>query len=94
VHRGVRGSGDPTERPKTFNAVGIPDTEIRTEVADAADATVAWSLLDRYEPEVLILVAGAETRRLPRRLLAWARSGIVGVVKAARRQSLSLQFPV
>ena len=32
---------------------------IRTEVADAADATVAWSLLDQYEPEVLILVAGA-----------------------------------
>jgi NADP-dependent 3-hydroxy acid dehydrogenase YdfG len=26
---------------------------------DAADATVAWSLLDHYEPEVLILVAGA-----------------------------------
>jgi 3-oxoacyl-[acyl-carrier protein] reductase len=32
---------------------------IRTEVADAADATVAWSLLDHYQPEVLILVAGA-----------------------------------
>jgi hypothetical protein len=30
---------------------------IRTEVADAADATVAWSLLDQYAPEVLILVA-------------------------------------
>jgi len=33
---------------------------IRTVVADAADATVAWSLLDQYEPEVLILVAGAK----------------------------------
>ena len=32
---------------------------IRTEVADAAEETVAWSLLDQYEPEVLILVAGA-----------------------------------
>jgi len=32
---------------------------IRTEVADAAEDTVAPSLLDRYEPEVLILVAGA-----------------------------------
>ena len=30
---------------------------IRTEVADAADAAVAWSLVDRYQPEVLILVA-------------------------------------
>jgi hypothetical protein len=26
---------------------------IRTEVADAADATVAWSLLDQYEPKAL-----------------------------------------
>ena len=32
---------------------------IRTEVADAAEETVAWSLLDQYQPEVLILVAGA-----------------------------------
>jgi NAD(P)-dependent dehydrogenase (short-subunit alcohol dehydrogenase family) len=32
---------------------------IRTEVADAADGNVAWNVLDRYEPEVLILVAGA-----------------------------------
>jgi NAD(P)-dependent dehydrogenase (short-subunit alcohol dehydrogenase family) len=32
---------------------------IRTEVADAADATVPSSVLGRYQPEVLILVAGA-----------------------------------
>jgi NAD(P)-dependent dehydrogenase (short-subunit alcohol dehydrogenase family) len=32
---------------------------IRTEVADATDATVAGSLLDRYQPQVVILVAGA-----------------------------------
>src|SRR5215207_8053114 len=32
---------------------------IRTEIADAADATVAGRLLDQYEPEVLLLVAGA-----------------------------------
>jgi NAD(P)-dependent dehydrogenase (short-subunit alcohol dehydrogenase family) len=32
---------------------------IRTEVAYAAEATVAGRLLDRYEPEVLILGAGA-----------------------------------
>jgi hypothetical protein len=35
---------------------------IRTEVADAADATVAWSLLDRYEPEVLILMRAADVQ--------------------------------
>jgi 3-oxoacyl-[acyl-carrier protein] reductase len=32
---------------------------IHTEVADAAQETVAWSLLDHYQPQVLILVAGA-----------------------------------
>ena len=32
---------------------------IRTEIADATDEAVAGRLLDRYEPEVLILVAGA-----------------------------------
>lgn len=32
---------------------------IRTEIADAADATVAQKLLDHYEPQILILVAGA-----------------------------------
>ena len=32
---------------------------ITAEAADAADATVAWSLLDQYAPQVLILVAGA-----------------------------------
>jgi NAD(P)-dependent dehydrogenase (short-subunit alcohol dehydrogenase family) len=35
------------------------NANIRTEVADATDATAAWSLLDQYEPDVLILVAGA-----------------------------------
>ena len=32
---------------------------IQAEAADAADATTAWSLLDRHRPQVLILVAGA-----------------------------------
>jgi NAD(P)-dependent dehydrogenase (short-subunit alcohol dehydrogenase family) len=32
-------------------------SNIRTEVADAADAAVAWSLLDQYEPEILIEIA-------------------------------------
>jgi len=36
-----------------------PNPNIRTEVADAADEGVAWNLLDQYDPEVLILVAGA-----------------------------------
>ncbi len=44
---------------------------IRTEVADAADATAAWSLVDQYEPEVLILVAGANPAMRPLQHQTW-----------------------
>jgi NAD(P)-dependent dehydrogenase (short-subunit alcohol dehydrogenase family) len=45
--------------------------DIRTEVADAADATVAGRLLDQYEPEVLILVAGANPEMRPLQHQTW-----------------------
>jgi NAD(P)-dependent dehydrogenase (short-subunit alcohol dehydrogenase family) len=44
---------------------------IRTEIADAADESVAWSLLDHYEPEVLILVAGANPAMRPLQHQTW-----------------------
>jgi NAD(P)-dependent dehydrogenase (short-subunit alcohol dehydrogenase family) len=44
---------------------------IRTEVADATDAAAAWSLLDQYEPEVLILVAGANPVMRPLQYQTW-----------------------
>ena len=44
---------------------------IRTEVADAADATAPWSLLDQYKPEVLILVAGANPVMRPLQHQTW-----------------------
>jgi 3-oxoacyl-[acyl-carrier protein] reductase len=44
---------------------------IRTEVADARDATVAGSLLDRYEPATLILVAGANPHMRPLQQQTW-----------------------
>ena len=44
---------------------------IRTEIADAADETVAWSLLDHYQPEVLILVAGANPAMRPLQHQTW-----------------------
>ena len=44
---------------------------IRTEVADAADATAAWSLLDTYEPQILILVAGANPVMRPLQYQTW-----------------------
>ena len=47
------------------------NANIRTEVADAADATVAWNLVDRYEPEVLILVAGANPVMRPLQHQTW-----------------------
>jgi NAD(P)-dependent dehydrogenase (short-subunit alcohol dehydrogenase family) len=44
---------------------------IRLEVADAADATVAASLLDRYEPDAVILVAGASPHMRPLQQQTW-----------------------
>ena len=47
------------------------NANIRTEVADATDATVAWSLVDEYEPEVLVLVAGANPVTRPLQEQTW-----------------------
>jgi NAD(P)-dependent dehydrogenase (short-subunit alcohol dehydrogenase family) len=44
---------------------------VRTEVADAADATAASTLLDKYEPQVLILVAGANPVMRPLQHQTW-----------------------
>jgi NAD(P)-dependent dehydrogenase (short-subunit alcohol dehydrogenase family) len=44
---------------------------ITPEVADAADPTTAWRLLDHYEPQVLILVAGANPAMRPLQHQTW-----------------------
>jgi len=44
---------------------------IRSEVADAADATVAWRLLEQYAPQVLILVGGAKALMRPLQEHTW-----------------------
>jgi len=44
---------------------------IRAEVGDATDPTVAWNVLDRYEPEVLVLVAGANPVMRPLQHQTW-----------------------
>ena len=44
---------------------------IRTEVADAGDPTVAGSLLNRYEPATVILVAGANPYLRPLQQQTW-----------------------
>src|SRR5215218_307675 len=53
--------------PEPANRAGT----IQPEVADARDATVAASLLDRYEPEAVILVAGASPHMRPLQQQTW-----------------------
>jgi NAD(P)-dependent dehydrogenase (short-subunit alcohol dehydrogenase family) len=45
--------------------------DIRAEVADAGDARVAASLLDRYNPEAVVLVAGARPLIRPLQHQTW-----------------------
>jgi NAD(P)-dependent dehydrogenase (short-subunit alcohol dehydrogenase family) len=44
---------------------------IQPEVADAGDATVVGSLFDRYEPEAVVLVAGASPYMRPLQHQTW-----------------------
>jgi NAD(P)-dependent dehydrogenase (short-subunit alcohol dehydrogenase family) len=46
-------------------------TLIRTEITDAADATVAARLIDRYQPGTIILVAGASPHMRPLHEQTW-----------------------
>jgi 3-oxoacyl-[acyl-carrier protein] reductase len=55
------------EFPDPSNGAGT----VRPEVADAGDATVAGNLLDRYEPEVVVLVAGASPYMRPLQQQTW-----------------------
>src|SRR5262245_7646142 len=53
--------------PERSNGAGA----IRSEVADAGDATVAGSILDRHEPEIVVLVAGASPYMRPLQQQTW-----------------------
>ena len=55
----------------TFPERANGSATIQLEVADAGDATVAASLLDRYAPEVIILVAGALPYMRPLQHQTW-----------------------
>ena len=57
----------PTALPTPPGGAGT----IQPEVGDAGDATVAGSLLDRYEPELVILVAGASPLPRPLQRQTW-----------------------
>src|SRR6266571_2274600 len=56
-----------TAFPEPANGAGT----IQPELADAGDATVAGSLLDRYQPEAVILVAGASPLMRPLQHQTW-----------------------
>jgi 3-oxoacyl-[acyl-carrier protein] reductase len=56
-----------TSFPEPANGAGT----IQPEVADAGDATVAASVLDRYEPAAVILVAGASPHMRPLQQQTW-----------------------
>ena len=55
------------EFPEPANGAGT----IRSEVADAGDAALAGNLLDRYEPEAVVLVAGASPYMRPLQQQTW-----------------------
>jgi NAD(P)-dependent dehydrogenase (short-subunit alcohol dehydrogenase family) len=55
------------EFPELANGAGT----IQPVIADARDATVAGSLLDRYEPEAIVLVAGAAPHMRPLQQQTW-----------------------
>jgi len=48
-----------------------PSGTIQPEIADAGEPTVAASLLDRYDPEAIILVAGAAPHMRPLQQQTW-----------------------
>jgi 3-oxoacyl-[acyl-carrier protein] reductase len=52
-------------------ATMFPEPAIQVEVADASDATLPARLLDRYEPEAVILVAGATQHMRPLQEQTW-----------------------
>jgi NAD(P)-dependent dehydrogenase (short-subunit alcohol dehydrogenase family) len=52
---------------KSVSGAGI----IRSEVADAVDPAAAKMLLDRFEPDVVVLVAGASPHMLPLQQQTW-----------------------
>jgi NAD(P)-dependent dehydrogenase (short-subunit alcohol dehydrogenase family) len=54
---------------RTEHTPAHPD--IRTEVADAADPATATRLLDRYDPDAIVLVAGSSPAMLPLHEQTW-----------------------
>ena len=54
-----------------LDELAAASANIRTEVADATDGSVARDLLDQYDPDVVILVAGASPVMRPLHQQTW-----------------------
>jgi NAD(P)-dependent dehydrogenase (short-subunit alcohol dehydrogenase family) len=54
-----------------LDALAAASANVKTEVADAAGEAVAWRLIDQYEPDILVLVAGASPVMLPLQHQTW-----------------------
>src|SRR5436190_193347 len=65
--RGMATALAEAEFPQPTNGAGT----VQPELADAGDATVAASLIDRYEPEVIVLAAGASPHMRPLQHQTW-----------------------
>jgi NAD(P)-dependent dehydrogenase (short-subunit alcohol dehydrogenase family) len=57
--------------PEPAKGGGTGGGTVQLEIADASDATVAGTLLDRYEPDVVIIVAGARPLVRPLQHHTW-----------------------
>ena len=56
---------------QALDELAATSANIKTEVADAASEAVAWRLIDAYEPDILVLVAGASPVMLPLQHQTW-----------------------
>ena len=54
-----------------LDELAAASANVKTEVADAAGEAVAWRLIDQYEPDILVLVAGASPVMLPLQHQTW-----------------------
>jgi NAD(P)-dependent dehydrogenase (short-subunit alcohol dehydrogenase family) len=54
-----------------LDELAATSANIKSEVADAASEAVAWRLIDTYEPDILVLVAGASPVMLPLQHQTW-----------------------
>jgi NAD(P)-dependent dehydrogenase (short-subunit alcohol dehydrogenase family) len=56
---------------QALDELAAAGVNISTETADATDAAVAWDVLDRHRPQILVLVAGANPVMRPLQHQTW-----------------------